>query len=540
MNSGLSLRASAPGVGARTVLRASRLRTGSCLTKKNQPRANLVRSVGQLGGIEGWKIGNIVSRRSEAVVCSAAADGAKDLPSELAGSETSTITTDADGVMKEPYPKSFVTARLVTFAFMWLAYGSYYLTRNSLAFTAPLMIKDQALGITMAKVGGLLSMQTVAYAFSKFISGVLGANFSATVLLAGGLVSTALCNVAFGMSSSYGFFLVFWGLNGLLQGIGAPACSRLLTNWFKSKERGTWWGLWTASNNVGGFSAPLLVGTACAMKGWRWGLFAPGAVATIMGIIGIFAMRDSPEAAGYPPVEATKKPKKVVEDDAKKASFMDSLGEVVKNVYVWLFAVNYFFVYVVRQGMTAWFVFYLLQAGGAGDAAQAAIRVSGLELGGLLGSLSSGAISDYLIRKNGGNASGNVGLRVKVVMAYIMGTGLMLSAFWASPNVAWLQWLLVAGCGFMLYGPQMLIGLCGAETVSRQAVSACQGFLGWISYLGAASAGVPLALIVEKYGWNVYFSAMIASCAVAFVLVLPMINLYSDAQKNEMAAAKSG
>lgn len=432
-----------------------------------------------------------------------------------------------------------MVSRVTTFAFMWLAYGSYYLTRNSLAFAAPFMTKDAALGITMAKVGGLLSMQTVAYAFSKFISGVLGAALSARVLLAGGLLATALCNAAFGLSSSYGFFLVFWGMNGLLQGIGAPACSRLLTNWFKSKERGTWWGLWTSSNNVGGFSVPLLVGTACAMKGWRWGLFAPGIVASVLAVLALVAIRDSPEEAGYLPVEAAKKPSAGSKSEEGKPSFMESLNEVMSSFQVWLFAINYFFVYVVRQGMTAWFIFYLIQAGGVPDGAQAAIRVSGLEIGGLLGSLSSGALSDYLIRQNSGNSQGNVGLRVKVVMTYIVGTAVMLVAFRAAPPIAWVQWLIVAGCGFFLYGPQMLIGLCGAETVSRQAVSACQGFLGWVSYLGAASAGAPLALIVQKYGWNTYFTAMIGSCILAFVLVLPMANLYSNAQKNEMGSFKT-
>lgn len=38
------------------------------------------------------------------------------------------------------------------------------------------------------------------YGMSKFVSGVLGAKFSPTVLLAGGLMSTALINVAFGES----------------------------------------------------------------------------------------------------------------------------------------------------------------------------------------------------------------------------------------------------------------------------------------------------------------------------------------------------
>ena len=44
----------------------------------------------------------------------------------------------------------------------------------------------------------------------------------------------------------------------------------------------------------------------------------------------------------------------------------------------------------------------------------AAVQVSGLELGGLVGSLSSGAISDYLVRNNDGSR-GNVGLRVQVL-----------------------------------------------------------------------------------------------------------------------------
>lgn len=49
--------------------------------------------------------------------------------------------------------------------------------------------------------------------------------------------------------------------------------------------------------------------------------------------------------------------------------------------------------------------------------ADAAFRISGLELGGLLGSLSAGAISDRLIRGNTNPSVGNVGLRVKVRMA---------------------------------------------------------------------------------------------------------------------------
>ena len=49
--------------------------------------------------------------------------------------------------------------------------------------------------------------------------------------------------------------------------------------------------------------------------------------------------------------------------------------------------------------------------------ANAATQVSGLELGGLFGSLSSGAISDHLVRNNDGS-KGNVGLRVQARLAH--------------------------------------------------------------------------------------------------------------------------
>ena len=64
-------------------------------------------------------------------------------------------------------------------------YASFYLTRNSLAFTAPSMLEDKSLGMDMTAIGGLTSMLPVAYGFSKFLSGVLGARTSPTILLAG-------------------------------------------------------------------------------------------------------------------------------------------------------------------------------------------------------------------------------------------------------------------------------------------------------------------------------------------------------------------
>ena len=46
-------------------------------------------------------------------------------------------------------------------------------------------------------------------------------------------------------------------------------------------------------------------------------------------------------------------------DEEKPGLLKLLVDNCLKNPYVWLFAIAYFFVYVVRQGVTSWFIFYL-------------------------------------------------------------------------------------------------------------------------------------------------------------------------------------
>ena len=60
-------------------------------------------------------------------------------------------------------------------------------------------------------------------------------------------------------------------------------------------------------------------------------------------------------------------------------------------------------------------------------------------------------------------------------MAYTVGVAAMLAVFAACPaSTVWLQWASVFMIGFFLYGPQMLIGLCGAELVGEPPCQALQ------------------------------------------------------------------
>lgn len=431
--------------------------------------------------------------------------------------------------------------RLLVFIGIVIGYSSYYLTRNSLTYTAPVMVADPTLGMDITQIGAMTSIFPIAYGMSKFVSGVVGARFPASVLLGGGLMATALINIMFGFGSSLAWFCFFWALNGTLQGVGGPCCARILTNWFASKERGTYWGMWNIAHNLGGFAAPIVAGGFAKAMGWKWGMFAPGLIGLVVGTFVLFATRERPEDLGFPPVEDIQ-PKKAADGTVEKPDVLKILVKtVLKNPFIWGMALTYFFIYVVRQGVTSWFVFYLLKAKGVEDAAQAAIRVSGLELGGLFGSLLAGRISDMMINasEKAGNAAGHVGKRVQVVMAYTVGIAAALFTFTLVPaNMAWLQWANVFMIGFFLYGPQMLIGLCGAELVGPDSVGASEGFLGWIAYLGAANAGIPLSIIVKQYGWDAYFTTLIAACGLALLLLSPMVNLKSFVQRKALREAR--
>jgi OPA family sugar phosphate sensor protein UhpC-like MFS transporter len=413
-----------------------------------------------------------------------------------------------------------------------LGYSCYYLTRNSLTFTAPAMVATPSLGLDITSIGVITSIFPLCYGCSKFVSGVVGDVLSPSIMLGGGLIATGLINLAFGASSTLPFFCGLWALNGILQGFGAPSCAKILTSWFAAKERGTYWGMWNIAHNLGGFVAPILAGTAARTFGWNWGLWTPGIIALFVGIIIVLTLKDSPEERGFEPVEVVALDVEESGDQVEQPNLIKNLlYNVLSNPFIWGLAFTYFCVYVVRQGITSWSVFYLIKEKGVVDAGAAAVRVSGLELGGLLGSLLAGRLSDWYIANSSG---GSVGKRVQIVMAYLIGVALTLLSFRAIPSgYPIMQAVIVFMIGFFLYGPQMLIGLCGAEIVGRRSVGASEGFLGWIAYLGAANAGVPLSLLVQQYGWDAFFAALFTACILGIFLLAPIMGAKSYLQRIE-------
>lgn len=433
--------------------------------------------------------------------------------------------------------RKYAAWRIRIFTSIFTGYASFYLTRNSFTYVAPVM--REALGFSLEQLGIIVSVFPLAYGFSKLLAGILSDRFSTRIFMSVGLAITGVINILFGFQTSLYAFIALWLANGIFQAAGAPPCAKLLTSWYSRSERGTWWGVWNTSHNTGGFLIPLLAGYCARAFGWQYGMIVPGIVSIGMGLILFNRLRDNPQVVGLPPVDVYRgdlapEDKQAKLSGVQKAEEQLTLKEklfkhVFSNPYVWLLALSYFFVYFVRQGVSSWAHVFLLDFKGVRDAQEAAFRVSGMEIGGLLGSLVSGWASDKMMR----------GRRIPVIILWLFGVMASVCGLWFVP-VGWryLNWLLVFCIGFFIYGPQMLVGLAGAEIVDKSAVSSTIGLLGWIAYLGAALSGYPLTKIVTKLGWGAYFVSLGGFAAIAILLLLPMWRLGMGEKTKPMPVAK--
>jgi OPA family sugar phosphate sensor protein UhpC-like MFS transporter len=381
-------------------------------------------------------------------------------------------------------------------------------------------------------LGLLGSILYITYGISKFASGVISDRSNARYFMAFGLIMTGVCNILFGLSSSLVFLAIFWGLNGWFQGFGWPPCARFLTHWYSQNERGSWWSSWNVSHNVGAFLIPLVIGFSLRFFDWRMAMYIPGVLCIMGGLFLINRLRDTPQSLGLPPIEVYRNDFGGVNKqdlDATQLSMREILVEhVLKNKFIWMLSIAYFFVYIVRTGINDWTALFLQEQKGY-DNLSANGCVSLFEAGGFAGSLCAGWLSDRLFAAKRGP--------VNAIFALGMLGSMLL--FWFTPEgYALLDSAAIFVVGFMVFGPQMLIGVAAAELSHKKAAATSTGFAGCFAYMGAATAGLPLGIITEDFGWNGFFWAMIACCVVSFLLLLPLWNVRGGEAKKPAATDK--
>lgn len=400
----------------------------------------------------------------------------------------------------------------------FIAYAVYYFVRKNLSAVMPAIEKD--LGITKSQLGGFLTAHDLLYGTSKFANGYFGDRANARTFLAFGLFISGVLNIAFGFSATVMMMGLLWCANGWFQGIGFPPCARVLSHWFAPSERGTMWSIWNASHMVGAAGIAVWAGWLAQHYGWRWGFFAPALLALITSLVILATLKDTPSEVGLPPVEqqfgqtadlriSQPQVEKTQQDTAEFKEFLKR--RVFRNPYIWLICVANFFVYVVRISFLNWAPTYLYETKGYSLTAAGGLTAS-YEIAGLVGSVIAGVLTDRYFRHR----------RAPVCVAYMIGTALAIVAFQkVPPDAAAFEALTLGAVGFLIYGPQFLVGVMTVDIVSKRAAATAIGLTGFFGYLSGLLSGYGLGKIVESYGWSGGFDMLIASSlASAFCFAL--------------------
>jgi len=138
-----------------------------------------------------------------------------------------------------------------------------------------------------------------------------------------------------------------------------------------------------------------------------------------------------------------------------------------------------------------------------------------LEIGGMLGILTSGPISDRIFK----------GKRAPVNFVSLILISVNCFIFWIVPSsefelLSFVSFLV----GYSVFLPQSLLGVALSESTHSRASGTALGILGAFAAAGASFAGYPLSKLVEYYGWNIVMYTLVISGIGASLFHIPLFS----------------
>ena len=392
----------------------------------------------------------------------------------------------------------FKRMQWASFIAITLGYSMYYVCRTSLnVVKKPIMDA----GILDARQLGVISSALLfTYAIGKFVNGFLADHSNIRRFMATGLLISTVANIVVGLLglitvsqmaiSQVAFYIIFailWALNGWTQSMGAPPSIVALSRWYPLSNRGTFYGFFSASHNLGEFFSFLLVGGLVSLFSWQYGFVGAAIAGSIGFLLIVFLLHDSPEAEGMPSV-AVMAGEELPSDDKPKSIGL-SQRAVLRNPYVWVLAFASAFMYVSRYAVNGWGVLFLQETKGF-TLATATQIISVNALLGIIGTVFSGWLSDVAFKGN---------RYIPAVTAGILEVlSLILFAF--GGDAGWVNILAMVLFGIAI---GVLIcflgGLMAVDIVPREASGAALGVVGIASYAAAGLQDIASGLLIDTH-----------------------------------------
>lgn len=374
---------------------------------------------------------------------------------------------------------------------MWLAYASLYLGRVNLAIALPVMRMD--LGWTTVQAGLIGGLFFWVYAVGQLINGHLGDRLPSKGIVLAGLAGTAVLNLLVSFTSSFGWMLVFWGVNGYFQSMGWGPIVKMTSNWVPQSQRGRV-SAFLGTSTVGGFMLSWLLASRILViypGMWRMVFRVPSILLFVVALIWVLLAQNRPEDVGLAPVNPQRvEHNRPQEFDVKQLGaawdFLWQPGLVVLAIVSALQG-------MVKDGINLWAPTLLMQSQGLA-VSEATTHALWIPPFGFLGVLFAG----WLSHRAGGNERRIIGgFYILAAVAAIGG------AYIISLQSSGLVVLPIALCSGLIYGINTL--LMTSIPLQFQALgkeSTVAGFLDFAAYAGAGLAGIVTGSLLDHWSWS--------------------------------------
>lgn len=416
--------------------------------------------------------------------------------------------------------------RWQVFIGIFIGYAGFYLVRKNFSMAIPMLAP---FGFEKGELGIVLSMNAIAYGFSKFVMASVSDRSNAQRFLPLGLVCTAISMLfmivpvqwlgAEHKGAAIALMAVLNFLVGWFNGMGWPPCGRVMTHWFSIKERGTWMSFWNCAHNVGGaLVGPMAVYGAMWFGSWFYGANTdyyfligtyafPAAVAVLVAVLAYLMIRDTPQSCGLQSIEewSGHAAKNYSKADEKALSVSEIFKTVLSNKLLWYIAFANAFVYMVRYGCLDWAPTILKEQGV--DLKEAGWAYFAYEMAAIPGTIFCGWLSDKVFQ-------GRRALPTIIFMALV---AVAIVVYWQFFNNFTVVICCLIAIGFLIYGPVMLIGVQALDLAPKNAAGTAAGLTGFMGYvLGTAIlANVVIGYVAENAGWDWTFILLLIACALS-------------------------
>lgn len=407
-------------------------------------------------------------------------------------------------VAAEKEPKLYRRLRMETFLAGTLGYALYYVCRLSMGVMKQPLIDAELL--TATQLGVIGACLYWIYAVGKLVNGFLADRANIKRFMAIGLVLSASANLIMGIlgisalngvitnSALFVLFAICWGVNGWAQSMGAPPAIVGLSRWFPLKIRGTFYGFFSASHNIGEGLSFLAVGLLVATFGWKWGFFGAALAGAIGIVLVLLLMHDTPESEGLSSIEILSGEKQSTEQQESISTEEKSHRKrmiqklVVCNPGIWVLAAASAFLYISRYAINEWGIIFLQESKNY-DLAEAAAVVSINPIFGIIGTVVSGWLSDTIFKGDRKYTAFAVGILEIVALALFLFGG----------PAKWLNSLAMVLFGIAIgVLISFLPGLMAIDLVPREASGAAIGITGIASYVAAGVQMVVTGLLLDN------------------------------------------